>query len=112
MYGAKTWTLRWNEQKRLEAFVICIWRSMERVKLTQKIKKCSCATKSGRRKINAGLDKENEKKLAGILPKKELPAEGWSRKNGKREEGSQQKKISHDRQQHNKQTVCKYEKEC
>ena len=28
-------------------------------------KKCSCARKSGRRKNNAGTDKEEEKKLAG-----------------------------------------------
>ena len=39
-------------------------------------KKCSCARKSGRRKNNAGTNKEEEKKLAGPLAKKELPAEG------------------------------------
>ena len=61
-------------------------------KIDRHIKKCSCATKSGRRKNNAGTDKEEEKKLAGLLDKKELPAEGCSRRNGKREEGSQQKK--------------------
>ena len=32
--------------------------------------------------------------MAGPLAKKELPAEGCSRSNGKREEGSRQKKIS------------------
>ena len=53
----------------------------------------SCARKSGRRRNNAGTDKEEEKKLAGPLAKKELPAEGCSRRNGKREEGSRQKKI-------------------
>ena len=42
-------------------------------------KKCSCARKSGRRKNNAGTDKEEEMKLAGPLAKKELPAEGCSR---------------------------------
>ena len=35
--------------------------------------------KSGRRKNNAGTHKEEEKKLAGTLAKKELPAEGCSR---------------------------------
>ena len=40
-----------------------------RVKWTNKIKKCSCARKSGRRQNNAGTDKE-EKKLAGSLVKK------------------------------------------
>ena len=42
-------------------------------------KKCSCAGKNGRRKINAGTDKEEERKLAGPLAEKELPAEGCSR---------------------------------
>ena len=35
-------------------------------------KKCSCAGKSGRRKNNAGTNKEEEKKLAGTLAKKVL----------------------------------------
>ena len=73
---------------------------MEHVKWTDK--KRSCATKSGRRKNNAGTDKQEEKKLAGLLAKKELPAEGCSRRNGNREEGSRQKKISDDRQHHDK----------
>ena len=48
---------------------------------------------STRRKNNDGTDKEEEKKLAGPLAKKEVPDEGCSRRNGKREEGSPQKKI-------------------
>ena len=62
-------------------------------------KKCSCARKSGRRENYTGTDKEEENKLAGTLAKKELPAEGCSRRNGKREGSSRQKKISDDRQQ-------------
>ena len=104
--GAETWTLRRNELKRLEAFEMWIWRRMERVEWTGKIKKkCSCARRSGRRKNNAGTDKEEEKKLAGPLAKKKLPAEGCSRRNGKREESSRQKKISDDRQHYDKWTV-------
>ena len=49
-------------------------------------KKCSCAIKSGRRKNNAGTDKEEEKKLAGPLAEKELSNEGCSGRNGKRKE--------------------------
>ena len=52
-----------------------------------------------------------KRKLAGLLSKKELPAEGCSRRNGKREKGSWQKKISDDRQHHDRWTVCRYEKE-
>ena len=43
-------------------------------------KKCSCARKSGGKKNDAGTDKEEEKKLAGHLAKKKLPAEGCSRR--------------------------------
>ena len=68
-------------------------------------KKHSCARKNGRRKNNTGTDKEEEKKLAGPLAKKELPAEGCSRRYGKWEESLRQKKISYDRQHYNKWTV-------
>ena len=61
-------------------------------------KKFSCARKSGKRKNNAGTDK------------KELPAEGCSRRYGKWEESSRQKK-SDDRQHYDKWTVWRYEKE-
>ena len=30
LYGAETWTLRWNEQKRPKAFEMWIWRRIER----------------------------------------------------------------------------------
>ena len=72
-------------------------------KMDRQNKKYSCARKSGRRKNNAGTDKEN-KKLTGTLAKKELPAEGCSRRYGKREESSRQKK-SDDRQHYYKWTV-------
>ena len=68
-------------------------------------KKCSCPRKSGRRKNNAGTDKEEEKKLAGPLAKRELPAEGCSTRNGKQKESLRQKKISNDRQYYDKWTV-------
>ena len=42
--------------------------------------------KNVRRKNNAGTDKEEEKKLAGPLAKKELPAEGCSKRYGKWED--------------------------
>ena len=74
-------------------------------------KKCGCARKSGGRKNNAGTDKEEEKKLTRPLAKKELPAEGCSSRNDKREEGSRQKKILDDRRHHDKWTVSRYGKE-
>ena len=71
----------------------------------KKKKKCSCAGKRGRRKDNAGTDKEDKEKFAETLAKKELPAEGCSRRYGKQEEGSRQKKISDDRKHDDKWTV-------
>ncbi|KAJ4440262.1 hypothetical protein ANN_08401 [Periplaneta americana] len=38
LYGAKTWTLRRSEEKRIEAFEMWIWRRMERVKWTDRIR--------------------------------------------------------------------------
>ena len=61
-------------------------------KMDRQNKKCNCARKSGRRKNNAGTDKEEEKKLAAPLAMKELPAEGCSRR-----EESLRQKISDDR---------------
>ena len=54
-------------------------------KMDRQNKKCSCARKSGRRKNNATTDREEEKKLAGAVAKKELPAEGMV--NGKKVNG-------------------------
>ena len=96
----------------LEAFEIWIWRRMKCVKWTDKIKKYSCARKSGRRKNNTGTDNEEEKKLAGQVANKELPAETCSRRNGKWDEDSRQKNISDVRHHHDKWTrpICRYEK--
>ena len=80
-------------------------------KVDRQSEKCSCGRKSGRRKNNIETDKEEKRKLARPLAKKELPAEGCSRRNGKREEGSRQKKISDDIQNHDKWTVSRYKKE-
>ena len=66
---------------------------------------------SWRRKKNAGTDNKEEKKLAGPLAKKGLPAEECSRRNGKWEGGSRQKQTSDNIQHHDKWTVCRYEEE-
>ena len=62
-------------------------------------KKCSCVGKNGRWNNNAGTEKVEENKLSKPQVKKEVPAEGCSRRYGKWEECSGQKKISDDRQQ-------------
>ena len=79
--------------------------------MDRKNKKCSCARKIERSKNNAETDKEEEKKLAGTLAKKELPAERCSRRYSKWEESSRQKEISDDIQHYDKWTIRRYEKE-
>ena len=37
LYGAETWTLRKEDEKRLEAFEIWVWRAMENVRWTDKV---------------------------------------------------------------------------
>ena len=98
LYGAETWTLRLNEQKQLEAFEMWVWRRMERVKWTYKIKNVVVLKGVGEGRIMLELIRKRKRKLAGPLNEKELPAEGCSRMNAKREESSRQKKISDDRQ--------------
>ena len=106
LYGAETLTLRRNKQKRLEELDMDVEKNGA-CKMDRHNKKCGCAGKSGGRKNKAGSDKEEKKNLAGLLAKKELPAEGYSRRNGKREESSRQKKISDDKHHHDKWTVCR-----
>ena len=81
LYTAETWTLRRSEQKRLEAFETDVEKDgISKIDIQNK--KFSCAGKSGRWKNNGITDKEEEKKLAGPLAKKELSAEGCSRLQG------------------------------
>ncbi|KAJ4451962.1 hypothetical protein ANN_03446 [Periplaneta americana] len=47
LYGAETWTLRRSEEKRLEAFELWIWRRMERVKLTDRIRNVAVLERVG-----------------------------------------------------------------
>ena len=56
-----------------------MWEENGAGKMDRESKNQSCARKSGRKKNNAGTDKEEEKKLAGPLANKVLPAEGCSR---------------------------------
>ena len=36
LYGAETWTLRKEDERRLEAFEMWVWRRMEKVKWTER----------------------------------------------------------------------------
>ena len=58
LYGPEIWTLRRSEQKRLEAFQTRIWRRMEHVKWTDKIKYAIVLERVGEGRIMLGNDKE------------------------------------------------------
>ena len=61
LYGAKTWTLRRNEQKQLEAFEMWVWRRMERVKWTDKIKNAVVLERLGEGRIMLELIKKRKR---------------------------------------------------
>ena len=60
MYGAEAWTLRRSEQKQLEAFEIWIWKRMERVKWTDKIKNAVVLERVGEGRIMLELIRKNK----------------------------------------------------
>ena len=63
LYGAETWTLRRNEQKRLAAFEMWIWRRMERVTWTEKIKNAVVLERVGEGSIMLELIKKRKRNL-------------------------------------------------
>ena len=95
---------RQNEQKRLEAFEMWLWRRMENIKWTDKIKNAIMLERVGEGRIILELIKKKKRDWLGH----------WLRRNFQLkeilEEGSRQK-ISDDRQHHDKWTVCRYVKE-
>ena len=63
--GAETWTLRRNEQKRLDTFEMSIWRRLERVKLTDKIKNAAVLERLGEGRIMLELIKKSKRNWLG-----------------------------------------------
>ena len=90
LYGAETWTLRRNEQKQLEAFEMWVWRRMERIKWTDIIKNAIVLERMGEGRIMLELIRKRKRNWLGH----------WLRRN------CLLKKISDDRQHHDKWTVC------
>ena len=65
MYGAETWTLRRNKQKQLEAFEMWVWRRMERVKWTDKIKNAVVLERVGDGRIMLELIRKRKRNWLG-----------------------------------------------
>ena len=65
LYGAETWTLRRNEQKQLEGFEMWVWRRMERVKWTDKIKNAVVLERVGEGRTMLELIKKRKRNWLG-----------------------------------------------
>ena len=65
LYGAETWTLRRNEQKQLEAFEMWVWRRMERLKWTDKIKNAIVLERVGEGRITLELMRKSKRNWLG-----------------------------------------------
>ena len=65
LYGAETWTLRRNEQKRLEAFEMWVWRRMESVKWADKIKNAIVLERVGEGRIMLELIRKRKSNWLG-----------------------------------------------
>ena len=65
MYCAETWALQRNEQKLLEAFEVRVWRRMERVKWTDKIKNAVVLERVGEGKIMLELIRKRKRNWLG-----------------------------------------------
>ena len=65
LYGAEIWTLRQNEQKQLEAFEIWVWRRMEHVKWTDKIKNAVVLERVGEGRIMLELIRKRKRNWLG-----------------------------------------------
>ena len=61
LYGAETWKPRRNEQMRLEVFETWVWRKMERIKCTDKIKNAVVLERVEEGRIMQELIKKGER---------------------------------------------------
>ena len=111
MCGADTWTLRRNEQKRLEAFEMWVWRRLERVKWTDKIKNSVMLERVGEARIMLEFIRERKRNWLGHWLRRNCLLKDALERMVKREESSRQKKISDNRQHYDKWTVRRYKKE-
>ena len=64
--GAETWTLRRNEQKRRKTFEMWVWRRLERVKWTDKIKSAYVLERGGKGRIMLELIKKKKRNWLGL----------------------------------------------
>jgi len=68
LYGSETWKLRKQDKNRLEAFEMWVWRRMEKIKWTDKIKNEVVLERVGeRRKLLQAVQKRKSNWLGHVL---------------------------------------------
>ncbi|KAJ4445719.1 hypothetical protein ANN_12404 [Periplaneta americana] len=65
MYRAETWTLRRSEEKRIEAFEMGIWRRMERLKWTDRIRNEAVLERVGEERMMLKLIRKRKRNQLG-----------------------------------------------
>ncbi|KAJ4450889.1 hypothetical protein ANN_02322 [Periplaneta americana] len=78
LYAAEIWTLQRSEEKRIEAFKMWVWRRMERVKWTEKIRNETVLERVDEERMMLKLIRKRKKNWLGSLDEKKLPTEGWT----------------------------------
>ncbi|KAJ4441532.1 hypothetical protein ANN_11388 [Periplaneta americana] len=71
--GARKWTLRGSEKKRLEAFKMWIWRRMERLKWTDRVRNAMLERVGEKKKYDAETDQEEEKGIEWVSNRNGYP---------------------------------------
>lgn len=79
-HGAETWTLRKEDRRLLEALEMWIWRRMERISWTEKVRNEEVLQRVGEKR-RLKYNQKEETELAGSLVGKRMPACGSARTN-------------------------------
>ncbi|KAJ4435654.1 hypothetical protein ANN_18270 [Periplaneta americana] len=72
LYEAETWTLQRSEEKRLEAFEMWIWRRMEHVKWTCRIRNLAVLERVDEERIMLKLIRKRERNWLGVISVKHM----------------------------------------
>ncbi|KAJ4433041.1 hypothetical protein ANN_15298 [Periplaneta americana] len=88
LYGAETWALRRSEEKRIEAFEMWIWRRMERLKWTARIRNEAVLERVGEERMILKLIRKRKRNWLDHWLRSHMPTEGCTGRNGEQEKSS------------------------
>ncbi len=82
MYGVETWALRKEDEKRIEAFEMWMWRRMEGVKWEDRVRNEEVLRRVGEKREILKNNKEKKEELDRTLFKKKFYYKRQSRRHG------------------------------